>query len=165
MNYSWTDLDVAARTAHGEARDQGYDGLIAVLWVIRNRAWLAAAYMAHYKMKEHPIFGDGSIRDVCQQAGQFDCWRGGDSNLAVIQKVTQSDAGFRLAIAAAAWVFTDNATDPTQGATHYYNPKIAATPAWSIGRKPNYIYRDHQFFNSVVDQLGVEHKIQQGAKP
>ena len=55
-----TDVEILAKTLYGEARGEGYNGLLAVATVIYNRAK-----------------GDKfKFIKVCLQAKQFSCWNG-----------------------------------------------------------------------------------------
>ena len=55
-----TDVDIIAKTLYGEARGEGYDGMLAVATVIYNRA-------KHDK--------DLFVK-VCLKPKQFSCWNG-----------------------------------------------------------------------------------------
>jgi Cell Wall Hydrolase len=73
LPYDSHDLDVDVRTAGGEARDEGDDGLIATLWTIRNRLEIGTCRGASN------WWGD-AIAQVCLKAAQFSCWNPGDPN-------------------------------------------------------------------------------------
>jgi len=61
------ELDILAKTLWGEARGEGREGLIAVAWVIKNRA-------------DNPGWWGKSIELVCLKPYQFSCWNADDPN-------------------------------------------------------------------------------------
>lgn len=122
MTYSTSDIDVAARTAWGECRSGGSNGMIAVLWVIKNRV-------------NHPGWWGHDVFSVCKAKSQFDCWFPGDPNYAKLLAATPNDPSFALALKCANDVFNGDAQDPTGGATSYYAKTIPA-PYWAKGKKP-----------------------------
>jgi spore germination cell wall hydrolase CwlJ-like protein len=111
------DLDTLKRTIWGEARGEPFDGMLAVAWVIVNRA------------KRRNM----SIRDVCLQPWQFSCWNAADPNLPQMAKASPEDPGMLICEAAALVAMTRSQVDPTGGATNYVTLgllKIGA-PAWT----------------------------------
>ena len=110
------DFDVLARTVFGEARGQGFDGQIAVAWVIRNRAARPGRFAA-------------GIAAVCLQPVQFSCWNRNDPSFIRLITVALPDPAFVSALAAAATVLTDHAPDPTGGADHYHATYVS--PSWA----------------------------------
>lgn len=128
------DIDVLARTIYGEARDQSMKGQIAVAFSVLHRAAIAHARVLATG-KNHPEFGDGSIRWACQTPMQFDCWNVGDPNYAKINSVGLDDAAFQGAMYAACGAVHGLLEDVLPLSTHYYNPKIVTTPPeWVTGR-------------------------------
>ena len=72
------DQEIAARTAVGEARGEGLDGMQAVIWTGLNRftskKWFSGQTLAGtFLMKE-----------------QYSCWLPGDPNYALITNLTDS---------------------------------------------------------------------------
>ena len=100
----------AARTAFGEARGEGLDGQVAVVWVLVNRRDTRGRW------------GD-TIRDVAFQPYQFSCYGSGGHYAAVEQFPAASSKGGRRAVVecmrAADLVLGGLVEDPTLGATHY----------------------------------------------
>lgn len=119
-----SQLLTVARTLWGEARGEGWPGLVAVAWVIRNRV-------------ETDIHGDGkpdwwgeSYEGVCRAPRQFSCW----ADTPRVHTIAPPEMPF--AYAAAAAVLAGDEPDPTKGATHYHTirrPDWAAQwpPAWA----------------------------------
>jgi len=104
-----------------EARNQPYDAMLAVAWVVKNRVaspkWWGSDFpsviLKHYK----GIY-------------QFTSFDDRDPNAAEFPHGPEPEWDQCLAAAAAA--FTGNAPDPTQGATHYFDKSLDANPpAWA----------------------------------
>lgn len=121
------DIEITARTIFGEARgERGTLPLVAVAWVIRNRA---AARVGDGAGK--PMWWGGTPAEVCLKAVQFSCWNPDDPNLPVIQAATLDQPRFAECFGIAALVLAgDSFPDPTKGATHYYALGIPA-PSWA----------------------------------
>lgn len=67
MNISPSALDTLTKTIWGEARGEGREGMIAVAWVILNRASIGGWW-------------GNSIETVCLKPWQFSCWNANDPN-------------------------------------------------------------------------------------
>ena len=116
-----SDTELLARTLEAEAGNQGFQGMLAVASVIRNRAG----------SKEN-------IRATILKPGQFSAWNSftGFANGAQGQNmktIQPSDNAY----AAANSAFGVGFEDPTGGATHYYNPDLA-NPTWGAQRGGNW---------------------------
>lgn len=138
MTFSPADLDVLARTIYGEARNQPFEGQLAVAWVIRNRTARALRFGA-------------TIAEVCLKPLQFSCWNRNDPNFAKVVTVHEPDLALTKAGAAARMVLTELSGDPTFGADHYFttNPPPGETkwpPEWAAGMKRTAIIGDHVFY-------------------
>lgn len=132
INWSLEDLDAMARTVFGEARGEGWQGQLAVGWVIRNRAKIGG------------WFGS-SIYQVCHKPLQFSCWNDSDPNRSLIAGIKlETDRYFREAFAAASVILTDARHDLTNGATHYHSRAVA--PAWSKELSKVAEVGDHFFY-------------------
>ena len=135
-----TEIDVLARTLYGEARNQGIRGMEAVVHVILNR--LAVS-------KQKKIFWWGNtIEEICLKNKQFSCWNYSDPNRERMLFVTSDDPEFKIALeisedaCAGLLIF-----DPTNGATHYYNPSaVQFSPAWAVKEIPLKVIGDHNFY-------------------
>lgn len=144
MEHSEGDLDALARTAWGEARDQGAAGMAAVCWVAVTRAMLAAEYMVRHG-KGHPLYGNGTVESACTMAKQFSCWNFGDINRSRLLMVDERDPIFREAESIACAVMDGVLINATRNATHYYaagTPK----PKWAEGRTPVATIGAHIFY-------------------
>jgi len=141
-----SDTELLARTLEAEAGNQGFEGMLAVASVIRNRAG----------SKEN-------IRATILKPGQFSAWNSltGFANGAQGQNmktIEPSNNAYAAANSALGVGFQDN----TGGATHYYNPDLA-NPTWGAqkGGKWNRI-GDHVFgvpegetVNNPIGEFGM----------
>lgn len=120
-------IDITARTIFGEARgERGTEPLVAVAWVIRNRANARVGVGAG-----KPMWWGGTPAEVCLKALQFSCWNPDDPNLGVIQAATLEQPRFAECFGVAALVLAgDTFPDPTKGATNYYRPG-GPPPMWA----------------------------------
>ena len=116
---SWMSdpVQVGARTAWGEARGEGNNGMAAVLCVGRNRA-------------SRPAWWGHDLCSVFLHPWQFSCWNASDVNLPKLLTVTDMDAQFREATALAQALVGGHLTDMTKGADHYYDTR-STRPAWA----------------------------------
>lgn len=134
------DLDVLARTLWGEARGEGFNGMVAVGWTIRNRV---------FDGKSNSWWGEG-YAGVCQKAWQFSCWNKSDPNSAYLRgEKAIPFAQFDMAKEAAKAVLETLIPDPTGGATHYYSTSMKKAPAWAaVGTQTVQLGR-HLFYKDV----------------
>lgn len=110
---SLSNEEILARTLEAEAGNQGLGGMIAVGAVIANRTG-----------------GGQSIRDTILKPGQFSAWNSVTGYANGLQgQDMQAIRPSQNAYAAARSVLSGNFVDPTNGATHYYNPDLA-NPSW-----------------------------------
>lgn len=135
------DLDTVARTLYGEARGQGWAGLVAVGWCIRNRVEIDLR-----DDNKPDWWGEGYV-NVCLKPWQFSCWNANDPNRKKLMAVETDDAAFRECIAAAAAVMTGLEPDPTERSHHYHTASIK--PSWSRGFEPVTRIGDHVFYNDM----------------
>jgi spore germination cell wall hydrolase CwlJ-like protein len=111
-----SDREILALTLQAEAGGEGYEGMLAVGSVIKNRVDVGG-------------YGKG-IRGVIMKPAQFSAWNsvtgyaGGEGGLNM-DKMRPS----KTALEAADRILSGSYEDPTGGATHYYNPSVA-TPKW-----------------------------------
>lgn len=143
------DIETVARTLWGEARGEGRQGMEAVADVIRNRQWAALEWLARNpNKKRHPLFGDGTLADVCKRPWQFSCWNANDPNLPKLKAVTRADVHFRQALDIADILANGNLSALTRGATHYHHNKIPKPP-WTAGANHCADFGVHIFYKDV----------------
>ena len=121
-----------ARTIQAEAGNQGYGGMLAVGAVIRNRLTTGK-------------YGNGLI-GVLNKPGAFSSRNNvgqGYANGQQAQDMSFTPSSEAMDVALA--IVNGTYTDPTNGATHYYNPEFSQ-PSWGKSGKWNQI-GDHLFGN------------------
>lgn len=133
-------IDTLARTAWGEARGQGMDGLAAVCNVVGNRVrkggWWGNTYIS-----------------VCKKPWQFSCWNEGDPNRAKVMRVQPGNIDFDDALVLARAQVEGRLHDRTMGATHYYAKFLDnndAAPTWAFGKQPITVIGDHKFYRGIA---------------
>lgn len=104
-----SDIEIMARTIHGEARGEPYMGQVAVGAVIINRVL----------SNQFP----NNIKDVVYQTKQFTAVADGQINY------TPNNTAYRAAEEAL------DGVDPTMGSLYYYNPETAENKRWFNTRK------------------------------
>ena len=136
------DVDLLARTIWGEDNVGGYDGMLAVANVVRNRVRAGGWWGATYS-------------DVILKPYQFSIWNAKtveryENNpmfaaaLDRIENVTTATPFFALAQQIAAAVYDGKIGDNTGGATHYKLPTAAAD--WAEGLTPVAHIGSHDFY-------------------
>jgi hypothetical protein len=132
---AFSDRELLARTLQAEAGNQGRSGMLAAGSVIMNRTQTSG-------------YGDG-VRGVIMKPGQFSAWNsvtgyaGGEQGQDMAAMTPSGDA-----YSAADALIGGQYSDPTGGATHYYNPSISQ-PSWGIGNGGDWArIGDHVFGNA-----------------
>lgn len=122
----------AVLTIKMEAGGEPMDGKIAVAEVIRNRI-------------ERKINCDGSLVSCVLRPFQFSCWN--TDSLARIHTATTDSNDPVAQECMKAWHHAMlGASQLTQGATHYYNPKIVQKPMWVPGYIKTVTIGQHDFY-------------------
>lgn len=129
-------IDVLARTIYGEARGEFYQGMAAVASVVMNRVFKGGWW------------GDDVI-SVCLKPWQFSCWNSKDPNLAIIEEVTDADPIFAQCLKIAKNAVNGLLTDQTNGATSYFDRRMAEAPEWALGMEPCAIIGHHLMYKDV----------------
>lgn len=130
------DQEIMARTALGEARGEGVEGMQAVMWTGMNRftakRWYSGLTLAATFMLK----------------AQYDCWMPNDPNYAYIVAVTDAISLVTQALVMAADIIAGRIPDPTLGATHYYADSINP-PAWVATGEFTVKIGRHNFYKNV----------------
>ena len=126
------DIEILAKTIFGEARGESRKGQIAVACCIINR------------FKSKKWFSSKTISGVCQKPWQFSCWNKNDPNSQKIANLTFPTYSKYFSVIKEAEL-----EDITNGATHYYAPKLIKCPKWAVGKKPCAEIEGHLFFNDI----------------
>ena len=134
MKYDSDDVDTAARTAWGEARGDGILGMLAVIWVIYNRA-------RDNRWPDSPA-------GVARQPWQFSVWNQDDPNRIKIEQLSGNDELFNAAKGMARAIFDgQGGEDPTMGADHYFALWIDMPP-WADQMTQTTEIGSHRFLKS-----------------
>lgn len=135
-------IDIMARTIYGEARGEGFHGMLSVAFVIRNRLFEALS-------GKKPYFGN-TVSKVCLTPYQFSCWQKTDVNFKVISDERLSEFNnpeFATAVSISRFVLDFEVADITHGATHYHSKFVK--PYWASELKPCFVSGNHLFYNNV----------------
>lgn len=135
MRVRATDIDILARTIHGEARGEPLEGKIAVANVVMNR------------LKANKWFSGKTIAETCLLKSQFSCWLRGDPNRKIIDDVTLDDINFQDAMYVALGVVKGYLKDNTRGSSHYCVDTI--TPDWAEDQIPVAHIGKHKFYRDI----------------
>lgn len=127
-------VDVLARTAWGEARNQGAQGMQAVMNVVMNRVASGVTWWGR------------DIIGVCLAKAQFDCWSSGDPNLVKLQDVDATDPVFQTALELAADAVAGALPDLINGATSYKRTDLPWPAAWGPPVDPLATIGAHSFY-------------------
>jgi N-acetylmuramoyl-L-alanine amidase len=119
------DVDTLARTAWGEDRSGGAEGMQAVMNVVMNRYALAQTSVAYAQQ-----FGS-TVAGVCTKPYQFSAWLVNDPNYAKMEAVTSSDPNFAEALQLAQLAVNGQLQDITGGAL-YYNANSLGAPDGTV---------------------------------
>lgn len=144
---SGADRQAMVQTILGEAADQGPIGQQAVASVIRNRAVNGG-------------YGGDTPQGVVQAPNQFEPWntQAGRSRMAAAASNPAQAAQADAAIALAYGEGGNAPSDPTNGATMFYGPKVQAAlgrrpPSWENGRGVD--IGGHRFFGGAPQTTQV----------
>jgi N-acetylmuramoyl-L-alanine amidase len=166
---SANDITTLAQTMWGEARNHGPLGMLAVGFVIKNRAASDDAAQHHFK------FGGHNVADVAMKPKQFSCWNASDPNHGEMDQMKEIDKyikakkappgeksfddwfakfkntsaftdyqAWRKAFSLASDILTGKAKDPTNGAVFYHTTQVH--PKWADDMKPSSRVANHLFY-------------------
>jgi N-acetylmuramoyl-L-alanine amidase len=148
------DHELLALTAFLEARSEPVQGIVGVMYSVLNRV-----------ARQHC---GRSITEVCLWPQQYSCWNDRDPNLPrgldLAQELLE---GGSIAVVPDGIVLSTclfladrvlrvppSVPDPTQGSTHYFNPRsVARVPAWAdphTGAELTATIGAHRFYRHVA---------------
>jgi cell wall hydrolase len=131
------DLEIMARTAVGEARGEGPEGMQAVMWTTVNR----------FTAKRW--FSGQTIAGTILRFEQYSCWMQNDVNYGLITNMTPALPVLSSALGWAADILQGSLPDPTLGSTHYANLALC-NPVWVKGATQTVVIGQHTFFKDVA---------------
>jgi spore germination cell wall hydrolase CwlJ-like protein len=130
----FTDTEILAKTAYGENRSGGNDGMTSVLNVIINRS-------------KKPAWWGKTPREVCLKPWQFDCWNQDDPNFSKI--ISADDDVYDYAMTLANKALFGELADLTNGSCYYFAKTMNPWPVWARGKQPTADIAGQLFFNNV----------------
>ena len=135
-----TDLELFARIIRCEAGGEGDNGMKAVACVIMNRV--------NVTYGEYARLGQGSIRNIIYQQGQFDCVRetvGGKYNAQTVYNMSAEAIHFDIAN----WAIAGNRLTNLGFALWYFNPYSPNCRPYFPSNVGEFVIRigDHCFYN------------------
>lgn len=110
-----TNPELLALCCWREARGESLDAKIAQCWSVKNRV-------------EHPAWWGHDWQSVILKPWQFSSFNANDPNAEKWPE--DEDPAWGECVQAAEAVFLGRVTDPTNGATHYYDTSIGFPKAW-----------------------------------
>lgn len=131
---NWIDVDAIAKTVWGEARGESAAGQMAVVHVILNRTKTG-------RWGERP-------NTVCTAPKQFSCWNANDPNSRVLSGLDFTRESYAETVKLVLSCLSGKYADPTNGATHYFNPEVA-DPSWAKEAELCGIIGRHHFYRNV----------------
>lgn len=138
LKYTLFDWDIFAKTLYGEARGEGYLGILSVAWVIRNRV------EKDIGQDNKPDWWGEGISGVCLAKKQFSCWNTEDPNFSKLSSVSSLDPIYLLCRSIAGLVICGAVFDPTRNSTHYHTRDIR--PSWSLKMEKRFEIGRHIFY-------------------
>lgn len=136
---AFSDLEILACTLLGESEDLGEQGMTGTALTIVNRAAADLDWL-----------GGTTLRGVCLQKSQYDCWWPQDNNddrqrILLIASTNPLYGPYVVAQGVAKEALSGILTDFTHGAVSYYDPP--AFPFWAKGKTPCYVEGARNYFN------------------
>lgn len=126
--------DTLARTAWGEARGEGVQGMQAVCNVVMNRVKRGGWYGV-------------TPREACLKPYQFSCWLKSDPNRAKLLAVDESDPQFAQAKQLAELAVQGTLPDITGGAVNYLAlNSLKSVPSWAGQMRKTAQIGNHTFY-------------------
>ena len=131
-----SDHEIIARTAYGECRGGGSDGMQSVINVIMNRA-------------KNPSWWGTDPRSVCLKPYQFSCWIPGTLDYQATLNDPDDFPSMANALNLAQQAINGTLTDMTNGACYYIAASINPWPHWCEGHTPCANIASQLFFNDI----------------
>ena len=125
------EIALFAKTVWLLAGGEAAEAQVALAWVIRNRADLAARHLQRHQT-DHPIYGDGSFQDACRSVLDDD---GHAVFVNTLEWAPLTDQAFGRVLENVWLVCNDDIPDPTAGAVRFHRHN--ETPCWSKQCQPS----------------------------
>lgn len=142
---TWSSVDilnlpvseVIARSAWGEARGLGHDGMQATINIGQNRVSSGVRWWGT------------TLKEVFLKPFQFSCWNLNDPNRPKLLSVTEADPQYQIALSLADAALCGQLPDLTDKADSYYDTRMPKAPAWSVGLLPVFRLGPHAYYQTV----------------
>lgn len=142
LEHSADDVDTLARTIWGEARGEGYQGMVAVANVVINRHRISR------RTPDQKDWWGETIKEICLAPRQFSAWW--DHNRPKMLEADARTPQFSTAMSIAARAVSNQLVDITGGATHYHATSLARYPTWTDGAVQTAGVGGHVFYREVM---------------
>lgn len=143
MNYTkeqaW-ELSLLALCAWREARNQGWDGMLAVAWSVRNRV-----------QKPGKTWWGDDWEAVIEQKWQYSSFNPDDPNAKLLPGDPGKDPVWADALRAAEIAYAGYGVDPTLGSTHYHTIQMNPFPDWVKDPRTEFMLQigSHRFYKAA----------------
>ena len=141
---SQSPLILATMCVFGEARGGSYELQKAVANVIRNRAIVLCERKRAASLLD-------AIKYVVLAKWQFSCFNDNDPNKSklIVPLQWERPEVWESCLEAVRTVFVSNASDNTEGATHYFVASMKVVPIWTDGATLTVVIDNTKFFRGV----------------
>lgn len=133
----FADREIIARTAWGEARSLGHDGMQATINCIQNRLLSGVTWWG------------STLRTICIRPWQFSCWNANDPNRPKLLSVGETDPQYIIALGLADSAINGTLVDISNCSDSYYDDRMPSMPVWSTGLEPRFICGTQKYFKTV----------------
>lgn len=134
---SLSDREIIARTAYGEARSLGHDGMQATICTGQNRLASGVTWWGN------------SLRTIFLKPWQYSCWNENDPNRPKLLAVTEADLQYKIALELADDALGGTLPDNVAGADSYYATTLAKLPFWCVGLTPCAKIGNQLYFKTI----------------
>lgn len=133
------EMSLIALCVWREARNQQFEGKLAVAWSIRNRV----------KAPGKHWWGD-TFEEVILKPWQYSSFNADDPNAKLIPGDPAKDRSWDESLTAADRAYLGIGIDPSKGATHYHDSNMVTPPAWTKDPTTKFIVTigDHRFYKA-----------------
>ncbi|MBZ0215336.1 MAG: hypothetical protein K8F25_02185 [Fimbriimonadaceae bacterium] len=136
------DLLLVAKTVWLLSGGEAGEAQVALAWLIRNRADVAARRVARCDA-DHPVYGDGSLAAACRSVLDED---GTGIFSDPLEWAPLTDGAFNRVLANVWLVWNGDLPDPTAGAVRFH--RHDQTPCWSATCKPSALMGKRIYYRS-----------------
>lgn len=130
----FSDQAILAKTAWGEARSLGSEGMQATINTAQNRLASGVTWWGN------------SLRTICLYPWQYSSWNANDPNRPKLLSVTETDPQYAIALGLASEAIDGTLDDITHSATNYFDRRLPKEPTWALGKAPCFVLEPHIYF-------------------